>query len=62
VQPSGRTAKNSTLEDLSLHDVLPSDDDGAVRHAMHFHFFAPTLVFDSILAPTKRKSYAVAFD
>jgi hypothetical protein len=35
-------AKNSTLEKLSSDNMLPSDDDGALRHAMHFLFFAPT--------------------
>jgi hypothetical protein len=32
-------AKNSTLEELSLYNMIPSDDDGAVstRNALFFH-------------------------
>jgi hypothetical protein len=57
-------AKNSTLEDLSLHDVLPSDDDGAVsaRNALSFLRTDSTLKSLTVsFAPTQRKSYALAF-
>jgi hypothetical protein len=37
-------AKNSTLEELSLYNIIPSDDDGTVWHAISFLFFAPTLL------------------
>jgi hypothetical protein len=53
--------KNSTLEKLSPDGHIPSDDDGALRHAMHFHFLAPnSLVFDSNFV--QEASYASAFD
>jgi hypothetical protein len=36
-------AKNSTLEELSLYEMIPSGNDGAVSaHAMHLILFAPT--------------------
>jgi hypothetical protein len=53
-------AKNSTLEDLSLLDVLPSDDDGAVsaRNALSFLLTNSTLMS---LSNSTLKSLTVSF-
>ena len=56
--------KNSTLEDLSLHHVLPSDDDGTVsaRNALSFLRTDSNLKSLTVsFALTERKSYALAF-
>jgi hypothetical protein len=57
-------ARNSTLEDLSLHDLLPSDDDGAVlaRNALSFLRTTSTLKSLTIsFTQTQRESYVSAF-
>jgi hypothetical protein len=53
-------AKNSTLENLLLHDVLPSDDDGAVsaRNALSFLRTNSTL---KSLSNSTLKSLTVSF-
>jgi hypothetical protein len=59
--------KNSTLEELSLYGVLPSDDDGAVsaRNSLCFLRTNSTLkylvVHFAYFAQTQRKSYVSAF-
>jgi hypothetical protein len=57
-------AKNSTLEELSLDDILPSDDDGAVsaRSALSFLRTNSTLLSLKVsFARTQRESYVSAF-
>jgi hypothetical protein len=57
-------ATNSTLEKLLLHDVLPSDDDGAVsaRNALSFLRTNSTLKsLRVIFEPTQKESYISAF-
>jgi hypothetical protein len=57
-------AKNSTLEELSLNDMVPSDDDGAVsaRNALSFLRTNSTLKSLKVqFVETQMKSYVSAF-
>jgi hypothetical protein len=57
-------AKNSTLEELSLHDILPSDDDGVIsaRTALSFLSTNSTLMSLTVsFAQYQEGSYISAF-
>jgi hypothetical protein len=49
------TAKNSTLDKLSLHDVLPSDDDGAVSARNALSFLRANSTLKSLISFAKLK-------
>jgi hypothetical protein len=57
-------AKNSSLKELSLDNIVPSDDDGAIsaRNAVSFLRTNSTLKSLTVsFAPTKNESYVSAF-
>jgi hypothetical protein len=57
-------AKNSTLEELILYDMIPSDDDGALSARKALSFLHTNSALKSLtvsFAPTQNKAYVSAF-
>jgi hypothetical protein len=54
-------AKNSTLENPSLHDVLPSEEDGTLSARNALSFLRTNSTLSVSFTPTQIKSYVSAF-